>query len=161
MSKLTEKQRETVLKSIKEGLGIFDSHQLEGFRKKQTEKLLNNSEWRDKCEKAVNHFKAEQLSSIKRQSGTKWQASAWLLERRFNEEFGLKTKTEVSTNKPDWLEQARIPSSEGKAKKTATQDRQNLIDETIKHTESLKPLPSDASMIILTGKRHDDNPNDN
>jgi len=48
---------------------------------------------------AIKHadakFKAYHLSNINRASRTTWQASAWMLERRFPEEYGRRAENSV------------------------------------------------------------------
>lgn len=52
----------------------------------------------DSIKKAEAERKAFLISQIMKASQKTWQASAWYLERRYNDEFGLKQKLDADIN---------------------------------------------------------------
>lgn len=49
----------------------------------------------DKVRTARQKFKQFHIQNINKASSTQWQASAWMLERRFNDEYGRADKRSV------------------------------------------------------------------
>lgn len=91
MSKSNEEQKRILLESLESGLNIVDACVLAGISK-QTYYNWQEADCNFKvlCEQAQLKLKTECLDNIKRHSNKNWVASAWLLERKFSEEFSLK-----------------------------------------------------------------------
>lgn len=56
--------------------------------------LANNHEFREQVEKAEGQFVARNVALIQKAAIETWTAAAWLLERRYPDEFGRKLQTE-------------------------------------------------------------------
>lgn len=65
-----------------------------GDRDLQKGKITGMSEFADKIKRAETGFVASHLANIADHSKKVWQASAWLLERRFPEQFSIRAKTQ-------------------------------------------------------------------
>lgn len=62
-------------------------------------------EFKDEIAKAEALFKARNLNIIQKAADKSWQAAAWLLERKYQDEFSLKTKITATLNLPDLIRQ--------------------------------------------------------
>lgn len=85
---------------VKEGLMYKDAYELAGISETTFyEWKKKYKEFAEALKKAEPHLKRKNLMLIQKHADKTWQASAWILERRFPEEFGNKDK-EVSNNQP-------------------------------------------------------------
>lgn len=110
MGKLSDKKtRDTLLQGVRLGLNYTDAAALAGICRKTfynwTEKAKKNEKGKygkffEELKKALVLGKAKHLKNIQDagDNGT-WQASAWLLERRYPEEFGLNRMSDKTTAK--------------------------------------------------------------
>ena len=86
-----KEQWDRFLENIK--LGLTNKDALKGanigeatFYKRM--KKENEVEFRESVKRAQVDFKLKHLKNISKAGDTQWQASAWILERKFKEEFG-------------------------------------------------------------------------
>ena len=80
-----------VLGSIRNGLTQKDACTVNGISEKSFYNKVNNDlQFLQSLKKAEQDFKETHLKNIANHSKTSWQASAWLLERKFKEEFAAK-----------------------------------------------------------------------
>jgi len=88
-------QLDIFFEGLKSGLNILDSSVLGGFsRDLYYKRIGSDPEFKTRVDKAIITFKHEQIQTIRKASSGSWQASAWLLERKFKDEFSLPTATE-------------------------------------------------------------------
>jgi hypothetical protein len=59
-------------------------------------RIKKNPAFAKAVEKATLQPKMRALANIQKAAAVSWQASAWLLERKFSDEFALKNKTEIT-----------------------------------------------------------------
>jgi transposase len=112
MAKIKEQKREDVLKYIREGMSDKDACLLAGIsqetfyawingRKDKTGKVIVkvDSAFSESLKAARAEFKRLHIKNITRVAvkGGQWTASAFLLERKFPDEFGQKAKVDVES----------------------------------------------------------------
>lgn len=88
---------EEVLQHVKDGMSNKDAAELAGISEVTLyAKCKEDSKFSKSLKAAQIEFKKTHVKNIttSANNGT-WQASAWMLERKFNKEFGLKTVTEL------------------------------------------------------------------
>lgn len=86
-----------VLQHVKDGMSNKDAAELAGIAEATLYNKCNSDlEYLKSLKAAQIEFKKLHVKNIttSANNGT-WQASAWMLERKFNKEFGLKTVTEL------------------------------------------------------------------
>lgn len=87
MTKINAQQWQQILGAIASGLTNDDACLSAGVgRSVFYEKKKNDLDFADNCKKAEIQFKLTHVQKIAKDSS--WQASAWLLERKFKGEFG-------------------------------------------------------------------------
>ena len=99
MKMILKEQWEAALKAISSGMTKKDAIALSGiseaaFYARQKEDV----EFSELVKKAEISFKLRHLHNIEKQSQENWSASAWLLERKFKQEFGKEHKVEHTFN---------------------------------------------------------------
>ena len=98
-------QIEAFLEGLRNGYSITDAANLACFdrdnyylwQKKDKEK------WK-LCEKAISEFKQKHIDNITTASLSNWTASAWLLERKFPDEFGKRENVKIVDKLEEWIE---------------------------------------------------------
>ena len=82
---------------VKRGLTQEDARIIVGISKDTFYRWRNeHSDFSDKLEKANRHFKDENLAIIQRAAKKTWQAAAWLMERKFFNEYAMRQRLEHS-----------------------------------------------------------------
>ncbi len=99
MKMILQEQWEAALQAISSGMTKKDAIALSGiseaaFYARQKEDV----EFLELVKKAEISFKLRHLHNIEKHSQDNWSASAWLLERKFKQEFGKEHKVEHSFN---------------------------------------------------------------
>ncbi|MEM2508966.1 MAG: transposase [Candidatus Thermoplasmatota archaeon] len=102
-SKLTAEVEEALLKMIEQGLTVKRACNALGISEKTFYSWIERgktgkgkyAEFLDKVKKAEAKFIADAVEKIKEAGQKNWQALAWLLERKFPEEFGKKESLQV------------------------------------------------------------------
>lgn len=108
-SKLTKQAKDTIVHAISKGTPIKYAAQAAGIHPATFFRWLEQGEQQDvgpyrdfynAIEKAQGAAVVSHLSNIENaaQSGS-WQASAWLLERRFHQDFSRKQSTELDNER--------------------------------------------------------------
>ncbi len=97
-SKATQKTIDVILSAIADGLTQRDASILAGISEDTLSLWKKDSDFSEQMRQKQIEFKLGHIRVIKKASEKSWQASAWLLERKFKEEFSLKTKMDVEVN---------------------------------------------------------------
>lgn len=96
---LTEEMRQRraiAIEGIEGGLSIKDAMQLAGYSKEHYYNLKEEPEFAAALEAARLRNKKRALLIIERAALKEWTAAAWLMERKYKDEFGRVTKMEHS-----------------------------------------------------------------
>lgn len=97
---LRQEQWDGFLRDVASGLSITDAavnnriSRVAVYDKKDADKEFSNQ-----LEQALIKPKSDALGLVKKASKTVWTAAAWLLERKWPDEFGLKQKLEYTIDK--------------------------------------------------------------
>lgn len=94
---IREEQIEALFKCLALGASVTDSCtmagvSLEWFYKRRAK----NKEFAQRIEKSIIDAKINNLGIIQKAANTSWQAAAWYLERKYKQEYSLKSETEIS-----------------------------------------------------------------
>jgi transposase len=105
LSKAKKKQkRESLLDNLRTGMSIKAACAVSGISKQTYYNWLEESgvdgKWAEEVEAAIRFSEAVQLQRLKDNVEAKqdWRGNAWLLERRFPEEYGAKREVELNVN---------------------------------------------------------------
>ncbi len=101
---IKKEQLDILFESIKYGLNVTDSCRKANIsHDTYYKRYKRDKEFVAKVEKSLIEFKHRLIVSIQKAGldPSKWTAHAWMLERKFPEEFGLKQKVEHSSNKEE------------------------------------------------------------
>jgi predicted DNA-binding protein YlxM (UPF0122 family) len=90
---IKDKQKEILIEYISQGASITDSAKMAGITR---DAIYKNPELRERVEQAEIQFKVGNIKIIKKASNKLWTAAAWLLERKYGDEFALKQKLQHS-----------------------------------------------------------------
>lgn len=126
---------------IGNGLSIKDACLLSNITAKTYFEWMNDTDkedFRTAVWKAECAFKESNLQIIKLAAKKTWQAAAWLTERKFPEEFALRTKTEMS----GYVERADS-DAEKKSRLGRLKDFLNTVD-----LPSKKSAPKDEKELV-------------
>ena len=94
---ITDEQWMTCLALVNNGLTQKDAAIRAGISEATFyNKCTNDAEFKEKLLRSRIQFKLTHIQNIAEKSKITWQASAWLLERMFRDEFGKETKIEHS-----------------------------------------------------------------
>lgn len=98
-TKATPKTIETILNAIAEGLTQREASILAGISE-DTLSLWKrqDSDFSEQIRQKEIECKLYHIRNIKKASEKSWQPSAWWLERKYKEEFSLKSKFDVQVN---------------------------------------------------------------
>ncbi len=97
-SKATQKTIDVILSAIAEGLTQREASILAGISEDTFSLWKKDSDFSEQIRQKQIECKLWHIRNIKRASEKSWQASAWWLERKYKEEFSLKTKMDVEVN---------------------------------------------------------------
>ena len=115
---IKQEQWENVLKAIASGLNNDDACDSAGIsRSIFYKKIKEDLDFLDTYKKAKIQFKLTHIQKISKANN--WQSSAWLLERKFAEEFGKKLDITTMGNK---LTELKINVIRPKHKETNSSD---------------------------------------
>jgi hypothetical protein len=90
-------QYELLYKALNLGLNVTDACVYADIsRDFFYKRLKKNSAFSKEVEKSILQPKMRALANIQKAAAVSWQASAWLLERKFSDEFALKNRTELT-----------------------------------------------------------------
>lgn len=97
-TKATPKTIKIILNAISEGLTQREASILAGISE-DTLSLWKrkDSDFSEQIRQKEIECKLFHIQNIKRASEKSWQASAWWLERKYKEEFSLKSKLDIQT----------------------------------------------------------------
>lgn len=107
-SKYTPELIKEICEAIKEGSTQDDAARIAGIAVSTFYAYMKQSEFSEAVEKAHAEFKKTQVKAIKAagyktNKGGQWQANAWLLERKYPDEFGQRLTLKVSPEDYDLL----------------------------------------------------------
>ena len=130
----TKKTREELLANLREGLTIKDACALAGINRCTYYSWLENGseDWIQKVSEAESYAKAMLVQQVKIDGTAKqdWRAAAWLLERRWPEDYGPKRELDLNvgstTDKGNELVSAMI--SQGQEELNPRDDEEDLED---------------------------------
>lgn len=89
--KITDRQWSILLECLQAGLTARDSSIIADISHETLYKRLeSDDDFRKDFEKAKLKLKYDALANIKKHSEKTWLASAWLLERKYSDEFKMK-----------------------------------------------------------------------
>tara|TARA_R110002020_G_scaffold390774_1_gene601225 strand:- start:451 stop:846 length:396 start_codon:yes stop_codon:yes gene_type:complete len=129
---IKQEQWENVLKAIASGLNNDDACDSAGIsRSIFYKKIKEDLDFLDTYKKAKIQFKLTHIQKISRANN--WQSSAWLLERKFAEEFGKKLDITTMGNK---LTELKINVIRPKHKETTKSDTSVREERTDKNKNS-------------------------
>lgn len=100
---------EKLLSAIASGLTEQDACQVVGVgRTTLHEKKKKDAVYKEEVRKANIVFKLKHIQNIAEHSKTSWQSSAWLLERKFPNEFGTQSRIDITSGgrtlaPPSWF----------------------------------------------------------
>lgn len=97
-NKATPKTIEIILDSISQGLTQREAATLAGISEDTFSLWKRDSEFSEQIRKKEIECKLSHIKNIKEASKKSWQASAWWLERKYKEEFSLKSKLDLQVN---------------------------------------------------------------
>lgn len=97
-NKATPKTIEVILSAISEGLTQREASTLAGISEDTLSLWKQDSEFSEQIRQKQIENKLRHIKVINEASKSHWQASAWWLERKFKEEFSLKSKVDFSVN---------------------------------------------------------------
>lgn len=87
--KYSKQTTEELCKYISNGLSQKDAAVMAGTTEKSFYEWMKKSEFSESVKKATVGFKLYHLHNIAKHAATTFTASAWLLERKFPEEFSI------------------------------------------------------------------------
>lgn len=98
-NKATPRTVEIILDAISCGLTQRDASTLAGISE-DTLSLWKrqDSDFSEQMRQKEIEYKSSLITSIKKAGEKSWQANAWLLERKYKEEFALKSTLEVNSS---------------------------------------------------------------
>jgi hypothetical protein len=98
-NKATPKTIEVILEAISQGLTQREASILAGISE-DTLSLWKkkDSDFSEQMRQKEIECKLSHIKNIKEASKKSWQASAWWLERKYKEEFSLKSKLDLQVN---------------------------------------------------------------
>ncbi len=97
-TKLTHEVKEQIYLIIADGNTYKVAFQSCGIGESTFYEWMQQPEFSELIKKAEAEAKKKLLGTIKAASDTKWQAAAWILERRWPDEFGAKQKLDHNVN---------------------------------------------------------------
>lgn len=80
---------------IKDGLGRVDACTMAGIHYDTFREWMKKPEFSEAIKQAEIGFKHTNLRIIQKASNRSWQAAAWLMERKFQDEFAVKQRLQL------------------------------------------------------------------
>jgi hypothetical protein len=87
-----------ILNAILEGLTQREASTLAGISEDTLSLWKQDSDFSEQIRQKQIENKLRHIKVINKASERDWKASAWLLERKYKEEFSLKSKVDLSVN---------------------------------------------------------------
>lgn len=97
-TKATPKTISIILSAISEGLTQREASALAGISEDTLSLWKQDSDFSEQIRQKQIENKLRHIKVINKASERDWKASAWLLERKYKEEFSLKSKVDFSVN---------------------------------------------------------------
>ncbi len=97
-NKATAETVAVILGAIGEGLSQREASVLAGISEDTLSLWKRDSDFSEQIRQKQIECKLGHIRNIKKASEKSWQASAWWLERKYKEEFSLKTKMDLEVN---------------------------------------------------------------
>ena len=97
-NKASAKTIAIILDAIKEGLTQRDASALAGISEDTLSLWKKDSDFSEQIRQKQIEYKLGLIRNIIKAGEKSWQSSAWLLERKYKDEFSLKTKLDVEVN---------------------------------------------------------------
>lgn len=99
--KRTAENQALIVKYIEQGMSNVDAVGLAGVSQNSFYVWQKTDPvFRDRCVAAHHEFKRRHLSNIGQHAAVDWKASAWLLSRKFPEEYGEKREIKIQQEGP-------------------------------------------------------------
>lgn len=136
--KYNDQITEEICKNIVLGLTVRDACLLANICEDTHYRWLKeHKEYSEAIEKARAAFKQRNITVIATASIKSWQAAAWLLERKMPDEFGLRTKQEIS----GFLERGEDEADKKSRKERVTKRMNEILQETLAKTGTTEKKP--------------------
>lgn len=109
---VTDEKKEAMIAAVSAGLTFEAAAKLAGVSVDwMKHERMNNPAWKERCDKAMEHFKLTHLANIAKHSKNTWTASAWLLERSFPEQYNTRVALDLTSGgkelkEPNWFGKA-------------------------------------------------------
>ena len=117
-----------ICKALEKGLSIGDAMNFCGVSRDTYYDWIKKPEFAQQVKKAELSCKYRNIQLIQKAAIDTWQAAAWWLERKYFDEFGLKTKQEIS---------GYLESDQGKAeKKEMRENVRKFLEEVMQKKEA-------------------------
>ncbi len=97
-NKATQKTTKIIFEAIGQGLTQREAAVLAGISEDTLSLWKRDSDFSEQIRQKQIENKLRHINVINEASKKYWTASAWWLERKYKEEFSLKTKLDVDTN---------------------------------------------------------------
>ncbi len=94
-NKATVQTLEKILSAISQGLTQRDAATLAGISEDTLSLWKRDSDFSEQIRQKEIEYKLSHIENITVASKKSWQASAWILERKFKDEYSLKTRLDV------------------------------------------------------------------
>jgi len=117
-TKISDKQWEQLLGVIASGLSERDAcNVVEIHRSSLYNRKKEDLDFVDRVKKSESAFKMKHVRNIADASTKTWQASAWLLERKFPEEYGDRGRLDITSGgkpiaPPSWFGKTLVIEAE-------------------------------------------------
>ena len=96
--KFTEEVCKLILEEIRNGVSMSDSASIHRVSKLTLDNWCKrNKDFARDLKKAESEYKREHLLNLRKASGKSWQASSWLLERKYPEEYGRRDRMDLTS----------------------------------------------------------------
>ena len=93
----TKQHRDELLENLRSGMSIVAACALSGVsRSTYYNWVKSDQEWAEEAEAAIRFGEAVQVARISQAGSDDWRAAAWLLERRFPNEWGPKQEIGIT-----------------------------------------------------------------
>ena len=96
---ILQEQWDAVIQAISSGLKKKDAIEIAGISETAFfDRQKDDADFSELVKKAELAFKLRHIKNIEQKAEDNWQCSAWLLERKFKDEFGKEQKVEHHFN---------------------------------------------------------------
>ena len=104
MAKYSTEMTQEICKYLRAGNSQKDSAILAGISEDTFYTWMKKAEFSEPIKKAEQECKARNIAFVQKAAEKTWQAAAWYLERRYHDEFALKSVMEHQGNNDKPLE---------------------------------------------------------